>query len=198
MHQRLLALAALVAAGGAGVVYFVNFEDAKAERALVDVGSWEILDRDSCSISTCNTAQCVAAQNILTDAGSQCAPRFVDCDFRIGQRVRNLAADAGVSLSPKKYQRIRLVGLRCPVDGGFAYGVPMTDAGWPVYATSTQTPRCVRAPLDGGTTCRRRFPDGGTRFFGTGNVFPSSEAAGSNCEPCGCSVFFGDRPDSDL
>lgn len=199
MRARLLALAALVGSLGAGVVVFVNWNTGEVDRTIDSFGVFEVVDRSSCSTSACNTAQCTAAQNILIDAGSVCVPRFADCDFRIGQKVRNLAADAGAQLGPQKYQRLRLIALRCPAaDGGVAFGVPFDDNGWPIYAVATQTPRCVRAPLDGGLNCRRALSDGGTRFFGTGNVMPSTEATGAQCEPVGCSVVYGDNPDTDL
>lgn len=199
MRARLLALATLVVSLGAGVVVFVNWDTGEVDRTIDNFGAFEVMDRASCSTAACNTAQCVQAQNILADAGSPCVPRFVDCDFRVGQRVRNLAVDAGAQLGPQKYQRLRLVALRCPAaDGGNAFGVPFDDNGWPIYAVATATPRCVRAPLDGGLNCRRVLPDGGTRFFGTGNVMPAAEATGAQCEAVGCSVMFGDNPDTDL
>lgn len=57
---------------------------------------------------------------------------------------------------------------------------------------------CVRAPLDGGLGCTRRLADGGTRFFGRGNVFPFDAGVGAQCEPVECAVMFGDNPDTDL
>lgn len=66
-------------------------------------------------------------------------------------------------------------------------------------AVANDAPDCVRAPLDGGLTCLRDLHDGdGGRWFGTGNVFPVAQAAGSNCEPVGCSVMAGDDPDTSL
>lgn len=199
MKQRLLALAATVAALGAGTVVFLNWESGALEAQLADVGNWEAIDRDSCSMRACNASSCVQAQNVLADAGSACLTRFVACDFRVGPALRNRAADAGVTLGPKKYQRIELIALRCPaIDGGFSFGVPMDDSGWPIYAvTPNVTPRCVRAPA-GNSTCLRALSDGGTRFFGELNVFPAAEARGTGCEPCGCTVMFGDDPAVDL
>jgi len=199
MKQRLLALAALVAAAGAGTVLFVNWEDGTIAGRIEDVGSWELIDRANVTMSACNSAQCTTAQNILTDAGSSCIPRFADGDFRVSARMRACFADAGVTMGAQKYQRLRLIALRCAgTDGGFAFGVPMDDAGCPIFAVAVTTPRCVRAPLDGGANCRRLLPDGGTVFFGTGNVFPAAEAAGSNCDACGCTVIYGDDPSVDL
>lgn len=198
MRQKILALAALIAAAGAGTVWFVNFEDAHVERGFINIGAWEVIDMDSVTMRACNTQQCTAAQNILEDAGSSCIPRFAAADFRIGQRLRNLATDAGVTLGSQKYQRIELIAMRCPgVDGGFAFGVPMTDAGWPIYAVAVTPPRCVRAPTDGGS-CLRRLPDAGAVFFGVGNVMPVDAGVGAQCEPCGCGVMFGDNPAVDL
>lgn len=43
---------------------------------------------------------------------------------------------------------------------------------------------CVRAPMDGGTDCRRRgaLLDGSAAYVGAGNVFPARDAEGSQCE----------------
>jgi hypothetical protein len=62
------------------------------------------------------------------------------------------------------------------------------------------TPPCVRAPLDGGLACQRlgALADGGTAFFGRGNVFPVDAGTGAQCEPVECAVFFGDNPDVSL
>ncbi len=199
MKQKLLALAALLATLGAGAIVFVNFESAKPDPKLTSVGNLEVLDLKGCTTRACNAGQCIQVQNILVDAGSSCLPRFAACDMRIGQALRNKATDAGVALGPQKYQRLEVVALRCPaVDGGFSFGVPFDDAGWPLYAATVATPLCVRAPLDGGQLCRRSLPDGGTRFNGKGNVFPASQAAGSNCDQVACSVFLGDNPDTSL
>jgi hypothetical protein len=61
-------------------------------------------------------------------------------------------------------------------------------------------PPCVRAPLDGGTDCRAQGYelDGGARFIGTGNVFPSAVATGTQCEQVECTVMSGDNPETDL
>ncbi len=204
MKQRLVAIvAALSAAGlGAGAIVFVNWNDATIERVIVDVDGWTLMERDSCVPRACALTSCVQAQNHLTDAGSTCVPRLVACDWRITQGIRDAAAAAGVTLGPKKYQRLELGTLRCPgEDGGFTWTVPRADSGWPVIADVVPevTPRCVRAPLDGGALCQRSERDGGFRYFGAGNVFLSSESNGhAQCEPCGCSVMYGDNPDVDL
>lgn len=199
MRQRLLALAALVSSVGAGVVIFANWESGSVDVQIERIGSWEMLDRSSVTMAACNNQQCTVAQNILADAGSGCTTRFAEGDFRVSNRMRACFADAGVALSAKGYQRIRLIALRCPaVDGGFSFGVPMSDEGCPVYGVAVVSPLCVRAPLDGGTGCRRRLPDAGTRFFGTGNVMPVDAGVGAQCEPVGCTVFYGDNPDEAL
>jgi len=58
----------------------------------------------------------------------------------------------------------------------------------------------VRAPLDGGQACKRSEYDGGFRWFGRGNVFPSSESNGSaRCEEVtGGTIIYGDDPLADL
>lgn len=201
MKARLLALAAVLALAGVGAVKFLNWNDATSADAVTGgVGLLEVIDRSKCSVAACNAPTCTQAQGILNDAGTPCTVGFVDCSVRIGAPARAMAADAGFTFGPQIYQRVRLIGMRCAVDGGFAYAVPVTDAGWPIFAVTTTTPLCVRAPLDGGTSCLRKGlqPDGGAAFFGTGNVFPSGQAAGSNCEQVECGVVFGDDPNKTL
>jgi hypothetical protein len=72
---------------------------------------------------------------------------------------------------------------------GYAYPVDLDDGGTE-FRVADSAP-CRRAPADGGV-CLRREPDGGTRDFGTLNRFPASEAVGSGCEPCACSIVFGE------
>lgn len=195
MRARLLALVAVLSVASAGAVKFFYFSDATSADTLVGgIGLLEMVDRSTCTVAACNAAQCQQAQAILDDAGTSCKVGFVDCSVRIGQGARDLASDAGVALGPQTYQRLRIVGARCAVDGGFAYGVPVNDAGWPVFAVSTTTPLCGRAPYDGGVDCQRDEGDGGSRFIGTGNVFPVSKAVGAQCEPVECAVFAGDDP----
>lgn len=200
MRQRLLALAALVASAGAGTLVFVNWDT--GDRVRPRHGAFEILEDADCTPSACGVAACTQANNILTDAGSSCTTRLITCDnVRVGPAARQWAADNGLTLSASKYQTLRFIGLRCPgTDGGFAFGIPMNDAGLPQFmSVSQQTPKCVRAPLAGGTGCQRSQRDGGFRYFGAGNVFPAAESNGhASCEPVGCRVLFGDNPDTDL
>lgn len=199
MKQKLLALALALSALGAGVIVFARWESGSIDPTLESAGSLEVVLKSNCTTSACSTTDCIQAQNVLTDAGSACVPRVADCDFRVGPRLRALATDAGVTLGPKKYQRLRMIALRCPgSDGGFVFGVPTNDAGWPVYSAVQTAPTCVRAPLDGGSGCRKVLPDGGSVFFGTGNVFPAARSTGTQCEQVACSVIFGDNPDTDL
>lgn len=201
MKARLLALAAALSILAAGRVVFLNWNTATSLDALTGgVGLLETIDRSKCSVAACNAAACTTAQGILNDAGTPCTVGFVDCSVRIGATARAMAADAGFTFGPASYQRVRLIGMRCAVDGGFAYTVPVTDAGWPIFAVTITTPLCVRAPLDGGSSCLRAgaAPDGGARFFGTGNVFPASQAAGSHCDAVECGVVFGDDPNVTL
>lgn len=202
MKQRLLAIvSAMTAAGlGAGALVFVQWHEPHSiEHMVLDVQNWSLMDSDSCVPRACNTTPCVTAQNHLTDAGTGCVTRLVACDWRVTPRMREAAAESGVTLGPKKYQRLELGVLRCSgADGGFAWAVPLNDAGWPVVSDVVEvTPRCVRAPT-GNSTCLRAETDGGSRFFGELNVFPAGEARGTGCEACGCAVVFGDNPDTDL
>jgi len=74
---------------------------------------------------------------------------------------------------------------------GYAYPVDLDDGGIEYRATSDAP--CVRRPEGAPVaSCLRREPDGGTRDFGTLNRFPASEAVGVGCEPCACSIVFGE------
>lgn len=190
MKQRLVMLATLLSAAGAGTFLFVDWDTG----AIVQPrqGGFELL---ACSAPTvCNAQGCIQAQNLLDDGGFPgCDPRLFECEVRLGQAARNWALDAGVTLSSKPYQTLRFVGLRCPaIDGGFARGIPMDDLGLPQFKSLTAgVPGCARAPV-GNTTCERALQGGGQRFFGEGNVFPAGEARGTGCEPVNCKVMFGD------
>lgn len=196
MRQRLLALAALVSAAGAGTLVLADWDTGLPVN--VPPGGFEVLDRSDCTPAVCGLNACDNANNVLADAGDPCRTRLVACDVRIGGKARAWLSDAGLTLGPKPYQRIQFIGLRCPAaDGGFAFGVPMDDNGLPQFVRAVaQTPRCVRAPV-GNTTCLRAETDGGSRFFGEMNVFPSGEARGAGCEACGCVHMAGDS-DEDL
>lgn len=200
MRARLLALAALVSSLVAGTVIFVNWNTGEVNGTIDSFGALELVDRSQCTMAACGAAQCTQANAILADAGSSCLTRLVECPFRIGPRIRAIGADAGVTFGPQKYQRVRLIALRCPAaGGGFSFGVPTDDNGWPIYAvTPGVTPACVRAPVAGGVTCTRAELDGGQRYFGAGNVFPAAEARGTGCQPVECTVMAGDDPDVDL
>lgn len=203
-RARIIALATILAGLGAGTVKFLygNAPSVaaamQADTVVGGFGSLEVLDRSQCSVAACNAPACQQAQAVLDDAGQACAVGFVDCSVRIGAKARTLASSAGVTLGPQTYQRVRLIGMRCAVDGGFTYGVPVDDAGWPIYAVTTATPLCVRAPLDGGLDCERDEGDGGSRFIGTGNVFPVAKGVGAQCEAVECTVFSGDDPNATL
>lgn len=200
-RAQLLAVATAIGTLAAGTVVFLRGTDSgDLSGTVLSTGMLQALDLSACTASVCNAPACTQAKNELADAGSPCTVGFESCSFRIGQRARDLAADAGTVLGPQTYQRLKLVGMRCAVDGGFTYAIPVDDNGWPLYAVSQDTPPCVRAPLDGGSSCLRTgvLPDGGAGFFGTGNVFPAAQAAGSNCDRVECGVFYGDDPDMSL
>jgi hypothetical protein len=197
MKQRLLAIvAALASAGiGAGALVFVRWNAPHTiEHVVLNVQGWDLMDADSCTVRACNTAACTTAQNHLNDAGTGCVTQLAACDWRITDRMRAAAAESGVTLGPKKYQRLEIGVLRCPAsDGGVHRTAPLTDAGWPIVSDVVAVPpRCVRAPLDGGLGCVRRLDDGGTRYFGAGNVMPADAGVGAACEACGCRIFYGD------
>lgn len=189
MKAHLLALAAFLAAAGAGV-YFVNFTDGTVSRFSGSFGGLEVVDKKQCVVTACNAAQCVAANNILADAGSSDTTRFVECPVRLGPRGRALAADAGVTLSlrpdggPALYQQVKLVALRhVRPDGGLSFGIPVDDAGWPVYTVSTSPHSCAWRPLGvAAALCKRT--DGGDP--GAENTLKAGEFAGAGCllKPC--------------
>ena len=199
MKRFLQMLAAAVGLAGAGTLLLVDWNTGATVSA--PPGAFELLNRESCNVGACAAGACTQANNLLADAGSSCTTRLITCDVRVGAQARAWAADAGVSLGAKRYQRLRFIGLRCPgADGGFAMGIPMGDDGLPQFMqVAQQTPLCTRAPVAGGTGCQRSERDGGFRFFGSGNVFPAAESNGDpSCEPVGCSVLFGDDADRDL
>lgn len=198
MKSRLLALAALLSSAVAGTLLLVNWDTGQMVQA--PQGAFEIINRSSCTVAACGANLCLQANDVLADAGSSCTSRLVTCDVRVGQQARDWATDAGLALGAQRYQRLRFVGLRCPgVDGGFSFGVPMDDTGMPQFASIAQQPAlCVRAPVDGSGTCTRDQHDGGSRYFGAGNVFPAGDAVGPDCQAVECAVMFGDNPDTDL
>jgi hypothetical protein len=186
MRAKLLALAAALAALGSGV-FFLTFSDAEQASLPESFGNLEIVDRSQCSISACNAAQCVQAANILSDAGSSCTLRFVECPFRVGARARAWFADGGVTLSASKYQQVKLVAMRC----GSSLAIPVDDAGFPVYMAATGTPGCRKRdagmPL---ASCSKL--DGGDQ--GTDNQAPAAELTGAGCTSVPCGVIAGDEP----
>lgn len=211
MRQRIIAISTALLGLAAGTIAFFNWETGEIVK-LYDQ-DWEFIDREKCDLNPCVLPACVTAQNHINDAGLPCVIRLASCEMRINPRIRAAAVINGVTLGPQKYQTLRFGVERCNVpprcigdaipDGGClgfmtpagsTFGIAVDDSGWPMLASVAQvTPPCVRAPLDGGINCLR---DG--RFIGTGNVFPSSRASGTQCEPVECSIIFGDDPDRDL
>jgi hypothetical protein len=200
MKQRLLALAAAAAAAVAGSILFIDWDTGQPVTESRP-GVFEFLDRDQCELgAACTATRCVEANNHWIDGGSGCRARLASCEVRVGAHARAWAADAGMALGPGLYQNLRFLGALCPArDGGQNFAVPMGGDGLPQFTSiAAVTPRCVRAPADGGQLCRRSERDGGFRYFGAGNVFPVSESNGhASCEPCGCVVMSGDK-DTDL
>lgn len=198
MKQRVIAISLVLLAAGAGTIIAFNWESAPQVEAVFGA-DWDFVDRDSCELSPCNAAACVAAQNFIDDAGFPCNVKFAACSVRVNARLRAAALANGISMSAAKYQHLKLGVEICTVDGGRTFGLALDDAGWPLLGTvATSTPPCARAPLDGGTDCRRSEGDGGSRFYGTGNVFPAGLAVGAQCDAVECSVFFGDDPATSL
>jgi hypothetical protein len=197
-RAQYVALLTGIGALGAGAALTFNIINGQVDQTILDPSKWNQISAGSCSShGVCSSTVCAQAQDVAADAGFPlCVPILVDCDWKVTPLMRSCAADAGIALGPQLYQRLELVDLRCPaVDGGFAFGGPFDDAGCPYFAAGIQqvTPLCARAPLDGGLMCLRN----GT-FFGTGNVFPASQATGSNCDAVSCAVFAGDDPNTSL
>lgn len=201
MRQRIIAISlSLLTALAAGTIAFYNWESATPVQ-IYDA-DWEFLDKSKCALSPCLLPACVAAQDHINDAGLPCVIRFADCEVRVNAKIRAAAAANNTVLGSQKYQTLRFGAERCTVDGGFTFGVALDDAGWPLLASAQQvTPSCMRAPYDGGLDCKKlgAEDDGGARFIGEGNIInPASLATGAQCEPCNCTVFFGDDPKTDL
>lgn len=188
MKARLVAIAAALIAGGVGIFFYAYNDAAQAEFAG-GAGALEIIDRSQCSMSNCNAAACNQAQNILNDAGSgSCSLKMVECPVRLGARARALAADAGVSFGPGRYQQVRFVAMKCPSqDGGNAFGVAVDDAGWPVFATSSVAFPCAWKARDGGVCTR---VDGGNPGFE--NTMQPGQFAGAGCQLKACVEIAGD------
>ena len=206
MKQRIVTISGILLAIAAGSIAVFNWESATPEQVFA--ADWDFVDRDTCTLSACNAAACVAAQNHIDDAGYPCVVKFASCNTRINARLRAAAAANGVTLGAAKYQRLRVGVEICDVDAGpnvipaksKTFGLALDDAGWPLLGTVVaQTPPCVRAPLAGGTGCQRSEGDGGFRYFGAGNVFPAALSnSDPSCQPVECSVFFGDDPNEAL
>ncbi len=176
MKALLLALAAYLSArNGAGLVYWTSASYA-GETGL------EIVDRNSCSVSNCGAAQCVQANNILADAGSACTVKFVDCGLRINATARDMAADAGLIFPSGSYQQARFIAMRC----GNALGVPVTDAGWPIYTATSQPFPCAWSNPDSGVCTG--IDGGAVENFLT---LRAGEFSGS-CQRKSCFEFAGD------
>jgi hypothetical protein len=187
MKAKLLALAAFLAAAGAGV-YFVDFDTGGVTAMAESFGNFEVVDKSQCSMGPCNTAQCNASRNILADAGSPCLLRLVECPVRLGQRARNQAADAGVAFPAGKYHQVQFVAVRCAAaGGGFSLGVPVDDAGFPVNAVSSVPHPCAWKPT-AGATCARA--DGGNP--GVENTMQPGNWVGAGCVRKACVEFAGE------
>lgn len=189
MKARLIAIALLLGGLGAGS-YFVGWNSGEVDSTLLDsFGALESYDKSQCVVSACNTAQCDAARRHLDDAGFQDAIlREVECPFRIGQRARDLAADAGFALGSAKYQMLKMVAMRRPAaGGGFAFGVAVDDNGWPVEAVATSAFPCAWKP-SAGATCTR--VDGGNP--GVENTMQAGQWAGAGCVRKACTEVAGD------
>lgn len=189
MKARLVAIAALLAGLGAGS-YFVNWNSGELDPTLPDsFGALESYDKSRCTSDPCNSAQCAAARRHLDDAGYPDAVlREVECPFRIGQKARDLGADAGFIFGPARYQQIRMIAIRKPaLGGGFAWGIATRDNGWPLEAVVSGVFPCAWKPNDG-AACS--LVDGGSP--GTANTMQPGDWVGAGCQRKACTEVAGD------
>lgn len=196
MKARLLALAAFLATAGAGI-YFFNLNTGAPFSLPSSFGVFEIVDRNQCTVSACGAPACDNALALLLDGGvSDATIKFVECPFRIGPRVRNLAADAGVIFSSTQYQMVKLIVMNRPTaGGGIATGIPVDDNGWPSFAVAHGTYPCAwkAAPTDDctlidGGVIDERSSDGGW----DPNTKLPGQFAGTNCTRKTCVEIAGD------
>lgn len=200
-RAQFLAICAAIGGLGAGTALIFNYMTGTYDPTVIQPGHWDQLSAASCSSpGPCTTLPCQQAKNIALDAGNGCVPILVDCDWRMTPVMTACMLDAGIVVGPQLYQRLELIDMRCPAaDGGFAFGGPFDGNGCPAFPAAAVTAGCVRAPLDGGQLCLRDLHDGdGGKFFGTGNVFPVGQQAGTNCDAVVCGVFYGDDPNTSL
>ncbi len=200
MKSKLIAMAVLVASFGAGRVVFVNWDSGQVDATLPDsFGALEAYDKSLCTADPCASpavaVNCEAARRHLDDAGyTNAILREIECTFRIGQRAKDMAADAGFALSVgsdggvAKYQQIRFVAMRRPgIDGGFAYAIATKDNGWPIEAALVGTFPCAWRN-DAGATCG--FVDGGEP--GLQNTMQAGQWVGAGCWRKSCVEVAGD------
>lgn len=203
MNPRLKALLGLIGAasiGVGGVLVNVYLPKPGVTRAdLLDAG----ITADCNQIAVfCDAELSLEGRSILRDSGLDAGARkrFAHIGMpglRCGSRQ-----DGGLILPPAlralhESGQVRLLSLDDCDMGSCAANPEVCDAS--VFGNRTpfvvRPPTHVKAPMDGGTRCRRREPlrDGGTvtRYFGAGNVFPASEAVGSDCVPA-ANAFDGD------
>ena len=189
MKSKLVAIAAFLAAVGAGT-YFVNWNTGTEDTTLPDsFGALESYDKSRCVVTACGAAECVTALAHLQDAGvTNATLRFIECPMRIGQRARNLAADAGLIFSASKYQEVKVIAMRVPADGGgFAFGIATNNDGWPMFAVTSEVFPCAWKP-NAGATCTRL--DGGNP--GLENTMLENEWVGAGCQRKACLEVAGD------
>jgi len=184
MKQRLLAIAALVAAGSGLIVVSWNAPTEVLPDSALNFGRFEVGDPNLCTRTACNTNPCRAAENHLRDGGYPTAEmRIIECDVRLGQDARNQAADAGSSFPAGKYHRVQFVGMRI----GNALGIAVDDAGWPVHGLTRVAHPCRKKPTEG-AACTTL--DGGDP--GILNTGQPGQLVGSGCVETPCSVIAGD------
>ncbi len=193
MKAKLAALALFLAAAGAGT-YFLNLNSGLEDTTLPDsFGALESYDKSRCVVTACNALECDQAGNLLADAGFPNAlRRFIECPFRVGQRARNLGADAGFTFaSASPYQQLKVIAIRQPAaDGGFAFGIPTNDNGWPAYSVSVGTFPCAWKPT-AGAACTQS--DGGNP--GVQNTMQPNLWAGAGCVRKACTEIAGTPSD---
>lgn len=92
-------------------------------------------------------------------------------------------AVSGLSVEERKASKLGALP-----DGGAVAVLLLSDGGADVLDALP----CVRRPA-GRTDCRRLDPTGKVTDMGDWGRFLATEAQGTECEPCACSVFLGDK-----
>ena len=202
--RALLVLVGTVTVGG--VTALVAIPDAGVTRAdIIDAGIADCPRRHL----RCDVRVSDEGRNVLADAGVNVSRRYVP--MRVRGRLCTDTRAVGINgCGPDGEEEgdggcIRRV-LVLPVSGSMRRGLSdlevlrdscelVAQDGTDLPAFEVMQSRCVAAPSDGGTACRRSERDGGFRYFGADNSMLRSESNGhATCEATPCVVLAGESP----